>query len=148
MARANFCTQAAHDSLQYHITWWRHQMETISAFLAFCARNSPVTGEFPTGRPVTRNFDVFIDLRLNKRLSKHPWVWWFDTPPGSLWCHCNDGKCNSVVNMSHYVWSNSWFELIDWYQSALTTCQNLLIQSFMKGQTSRFFFHSNILLLI
>ena len=30
----------------------------------------PVTNEFPAQRPVTRNFDVFFDLRLNKRLSK------------------------------------------------------------------------------
>ena len=28
------------------------------------------TGEFPARRPVTRSFDVFFDLRLNKRLSK------------------------------------------------------------------------------
>ena len=27
-------------------------------------------GEFPTQRPVTRSFDVFFDLRLNKRLNK------------------------------------------------------------------------------
>ena len=27
--------------------WWRHQMETFSALLTFCAGNSPVTGEFP-----------------------------------------------------------------------------------------------------
>ena len=31
--------------------------------------NSPVTAEFPAQRPVTRGFDVFFDLRLNKRLS-------------------------------------------------------------------------------
>ena len=37
-------------------------------------------GEFPTQRPVTRSFDVFFDLRLNKRLSKQPWGWWFQTP--------------------------------------------------------------------
>ena len=41
-------------------------METFSALLAFCAGNSPVTGEVPTQRPVTRSFDVFFDLRLNK----------------------------------------------------------------------------------
>ena len=29
------------------------------------------SGEFPSQRPVTRNFDVFFDLRLNKRLSKN-----------------------------------------------------------------------------
>ena len=45
-------------------------METFSAFLALRAGNSPVTGEFPAQRPVTRSFDVFFDLRLNKRLSK------------------------------------------------------------------------------
>ena len=28
------------------------------------AGNSPVTGEFPSQRPVTRNFDVIFDLRL------------------------------------------------------------------------------------
>ena len=45
-------------------------METFSALLAICAGNSPVPGEFPTQRPVTRSFDVFFDLRPNKRLSK------------------------------------------------------------------------------
>ena len=61
----------------YHRTWaattpvkyesdsrWRHQMETFSALLALCEGNSPVTGEFPSQRPVTRSFDVFFDLRL------------------------------------------------------------------------------------
>ena len=42
-------------------------------------------GEFPTQRPVTRSFDVFFDLRLNKRFSKQPWGWWFETPSWSLW---------------------------------------------------------------
>ena len=35
-------------------------METFSALLAICAENSPVPGEFPTQRPVTRSFDVFF----------------------------------------------------------------------------------------
>ena len=43
-------------------------METISVLLALSARNSPVTGEFPSQRPVTQSFDVFFDLRLNKGL--------------------------------------------------------------------------------
>ena len=46
-------------------------METFPALLAICAGNLPVTAEFPTQRPVTQSFDVFFDLRLNKRLSKH-----------------------------------------------------------------------------
>ena len=52
------------------VSWWRLQMETFSALLAICAGNSPVTGEFPAKRPVTQSFDVFSDIRLNKRLSK------------------------------------------------------------------------------
>ena len=59
-------------------TWWRHQMETISALLALCEVNSPVIGEFPSQRQVTRSFGVFFDLRLNKRLSKQSWGWWLD----------------------------------------------------------------------
>ena len=51
-------------------TWWRNQMETFFAMLAFYVGNTPVTGEFPAQGPVTRSFDVFFDLRLNKRLSK------------------------------------------------------------------------------
>ena len=62
-------------------------METFSALLALCAGNSPVTGEFPAQRPVTRSFDVFFDLLLNTRLSKQSWGWWFETPSRPLWRH-------------------------------------------------------------
>ena len=46
-------------------------------------------GEFPTQRPVTRSFDAFFDLRLNKPLNKQPWGWWFETLSRSLWRHRN-----------------------------------------------------------
>ena len=71
-------------------TWWRHQMEAFSALLALCAGNSPISGEFPAQRPVTRSFGVFIDLRLIKRLSKHSRGWWFETLSSPLWRHCNE----------------------------------------------------------
>ena len=64
-------------------------METLSALLAICVGNSPVPGEFPTQRPVTRSFDVFFDLRLNKRLSKQSRGWWFETLSRQLWRHRN-----------------------------------------------------------
>ena len=47
------------------VSWWRHEMETLSALLAICAGNSPASSEFPTQRPVTRSFDVFFDMCLN-----------------------------------------------------------------------------------
>ena len=40
-------------------------METFSALLAICAGNSPVPGEFPAQRPVTRSFGVFFDPHPN-----------------------------------------------------------------------------------
>ena len=64
-------------------------METFSALLAICAENSPVPGEFTAQRPVTRSFDVIFDLRLNKRLSKQWWGWWFETLSHPLWRHRN-----------------------------------------------------------
>ena len=77
----------------YTSPWWRHLMETFSELLANCAGNSPVTGEFPTQRPVTRSFDVFFDPRLNKRLNKQS----LSRPS---WRHCNafvNGKVLLVV---------------------------------------------------
>ena len=77
------------------LPWWRHQMETFSALLAIYVGNSPVPGELPTKRPVTRSFDIFFDLRLNKRLSKQTWGWWFETLSCPLWRHRNDIVCSS-----------------------------------------------------
>ena len=73
-------------------TWWRHQMETFFALVAICAGNSPVPGEIPAQRPETRRFNVFFDLRRNKRLSKQSWDWWFEKLSRPLWRHCNDTK--------------------------------------------------------
>ena len=58
-------------------------MEIISALLAICA------GIHRSQRPVTRSFGVFFDLRLNKRLSKQSWGWWFDTSSRPLGHRCN-----------------------------------------------------------
>ena len=46
-------------------------------------------GEFHAQRPVTRRFNVFCDLRLNKQLSKQSWSWWFETLPRPLWRDSN-----------------------------------------------------------
>ena len=70
-------------------------MKTFSALLALCEGNSPVIGEFPSQRPVTRSFDIFFDLCLNQKFSKQrrrPWFW---TRSRSLWRHCNE-SCPSL----------------------------------------------------
>ena len=76
-------------------------METFHVLLALCVGNSPVTGAFPTQRPVMRSFDVFFDLRLNKRLSKHSWGWWSETPSRPLWRHCNGSE--SVITSHSFL---------------------------------------------
>ena len=61
----------------------------------------PLCGEF-TGHqwiPRTKASDAelwfFFDLRLNKRLSKQSWGWWFETPSRPLWRQSN------VVKVTH-----------------------------------------------
>ena len=77
-----------------HLRTPRRTMMTSSNGNIFCV-TGPLCGEFtgpgefPAQRPVTRSFDVFFYLRLNKRLSKQSWGWWFETPPWSLWRQCN-----------------------------------------------------------
>ena len=51
--------------------------------------NGNIFRGLPAQRPVTRSFDVFFDLCLNKRLSKQSWGWWFETLSRPLWRHCN-----------------------------------------------------------
>ena len=63
-------------------------METFSALLSLCEGNPPATSGFPSQRPVTRNFDVFFDLHLNKMFNKHPRRRWYETSSRSLSRHC------------------------------------------------------------
>ena len=68
----------------------------------------PLCGEFtgPRWIPRTKANDAelwfFLDLRLNKRLSKQSWGWWFETPSRPLWRHCN---ANEIVRT--YRWERS-----------------------------------------
>ena len=56
-----------------------------------------VTSRSPPQRPLTRRFDVFFDLRLNKRLIKQSRRLWLETQSRSLWRHFN-------VTGSSFVW--------------------------------------------
>ena len=54
-----------HQSVSFHM-----MTSSNGHIFPFFAGNSQVTNEFPLQGPVTRSFDVFFDLRPNKRLSK------------------------------------------------------------------------------
>ena len=112
------------------LTWWRHQMETFPALLVICAGNSLVPGEFPTQRPVTRSFDIFFDLCLNKRLSKQSWGWWFETLSRPLWRQCSDlanthpARQRRILNMLAPTFM---YILRECNANAETWCSNCLI---------------------
>ena len=69
---------------------------TTSSYRNTFRVTGPLCGDFtshrelPSQRPLMRNFDVFFDLCLNKRLCKQSGCRWSETPPCSLWRICND----------------------------------------------------------
>ena len=83
--------------------------ENIFRVIGLLCGNSPVTGEFPAQRPVMRSFDVFFDLRPNKRLSKQSWGLWFETP--SLLCNWGEVGyiCISMECPLHRLQENTQF---------------------------------------
>ena len=84
------------ENLYDDVISWKHFLR----YWPFVRGNPPVTSEFPSRRPVTRSFDVFFDLCLNKQLSKQSWGWRFEMPLRSLWRHCNNpfypSTCSSL----------------------------------------------------
>ena len=84
-------------------------------------------GEFPAQRPVTRSFDVFFDLRPNKRLSKQPWGWWFETLSWSLWHHCY-GLCQNLntgsMTLLRWHWTSTTHQ--KWASVNFNTCVSIL----------------------
>ena len=74
-------------------TWWHDDVIKWKHF--------PHYWPFVRGRPVTQSFDVFFDLRLNKRLRKQLWGWWFETVSHSAWRHCNDITKNKALHKVH-----------------------------------------------
>ena len=80
--------------------------EHFKVLLAICAGYSPVTGEFPTQRPVTQSFEVFFDIRPNKRLCKQSWGWWFETLSRPLWRHCNEQPIRGFVQLKYTIEKN------------------------------------------
>ena len=78
-------------------------METFSALLAICAGNSPVPDEFPAQRPVTRSFDIFFDLRLDKR-------WINNREAGDLrryFAHCDVTVMDTLKALGKIDWYNT-----------------------------------------
>ena len=129
--------------------WWRHQMETFSALLAICVGSSPVTGEFPSQRPVTRSVDVFlictwinggVNIRKAGDLRRHrthydvilmrnfvrtiKLVYWISKKILSLFGVNNAWHHKSNICVSHDVWGRSFRIYILPCETALWCCIN------------------------
>ena len=87
--------------------WWLHQIETFSALLSICAGNSPVPGEIPAKRSVTRSFDFFFWSAPDIWLSKQSWGCWFETPSRPVWWHRN-GYSNPLNHAQLNNFDNIW----------------------------------------
>ena len=110
-------SQLARGDMDMQVTWqlWCCSgcKKNICSFMMTSSNSNifrvtgPLCGESNGDRwiPHTKFSDAelwcFIDLRLNKRLSKQSWCWWFETPSCSLWRHCN--VC-CVVLMASIRW--------------------------------------------
>ena len=79
-------------------------------------------GEFTGDRwiPHTKASDAvlwwFFHLRLNKRLNKQSWGWWFETPSYTLWRHCNEHRTIFTLTALFIRHSNLW-RLSVWHRS-------------------------------
>ena len=70
-----------------------------------CARfNRDISVEFSQTLNRPRSFDVFFDLRLNKRLSKQSRRLWFETPSCSSWRRCNESL---IRQLDHCIFQSN-----------------------------------------
>ena len=96
-----------HNFVHDDVIKWKH----FPRYFSLC-------GEFTGHRwiPLTKASDAdiwcFFDLRLNTRLRKQAWRWWFDTPSRSLWRHCTVHTVSIVVFTHHAFILNTWIVLI------------------------------------
>ena len=106
---------------------WSSHTEIVVCWFMMTSSNGNIfrvtghlCGEFtglrwiPAQRPVTRSFDVFFDLRLNKWLSKQSWGWWFETSSCPLWRPCN--VRGSIFQITHILFGTcySWIQEPMW----------------------------------
>ena len=130
MAQVTDSPKCHYETKVMHVTSSNGNIFRVAGHMCW---SSPVSGEFPAQRPVTRSFDVFFDLRLNKQLNKQSWDWWLKTLSRSLWWHCNENdsapvRCvlfceflqtfsRSILNLG-FNWSRkSWLSVMSmkWY---------------------------------
>ena len=123
------------------VTWWRHQMETFSALLAFCAGNAPVTGEFPD-KGQWRGALMFslICAWINR------WVNNGEAGDLTVWRHCNYTGI-PWANSSNYVHNNTGLPRIWRYAINITVISSSIdiYQCMILAQQANVCIHMRVL---
>ena len=96
-------------------SWRLHRLEIFSALLALCVGNSPVTGEFPAQRPVTRRLACFFDLR-----------------PANRWANNRDADAIALIMTS--LWCGT--RALSWFATSASTAP-LSIETTFETQKKR-----------
>ena len=94
----------------WYSSWWHYKMETFSVLLTLCVRNSPVTGEFTTQRPVTQSFDASLICAWTNGWGRR----WFEMPSHPIWRHCN-----ANVNTPYCIRFESFLFVLIWLSFSL-----------------------------
>ena len=112
------------------IYWWFYDAAILQNMMTSSDGNifriaGPLWGEstcgFPSQRPVTRSFDVFFDLCLNKRLSKHSTCRWFEAP----WSSCT--ACFRSAIWKHMYAQSYLCIWVDWFDQAPTSVSSYIL---------------------
>ena len=83
--------------------WWRHQMETFSALLAFCAGNSPVPVNSPHKGQWRGALMFFLVYALTNDWVNKSWDWWSETPSRPL-CRHSNAQGRSIIFFFQIWW--------------------------------------------
>ena len=113
--------------------WWTH--DDVIKWKHFRRYWPFVQGIHRSAGPVTRSFDVFFDLRPNKRLSKQSWGWWFEMLSCSLWRHCNELIETPLLrcNVIYYWWTI--MGMATWYSKLIDICIYQCISALLNSIT-------------
>ena len=99
-----FCMEMCHSRpCRFRDYSWHGDVIKWKHFLCYWPFVRVIQGHqwIPLTKASNTNFVGFFDLRLNKRLSKQSWGWWFEMPSCSLWRHSNQSgtKPNLVAKI-------------------------------------------------
>ena len=101
--------------------WWRFHIETFPRYwpsvrgIRQSSVNSPHKDQW-RGALI-----FFFDLRLNKRLCKQWWGWWFETQSRPFWRHCNEDTSHSPWMLQISCWRTVRIQLTNYNTTSTAT---------------------------